>query len=293
MPTEQPEVVTPASLRAWPLPGPEGHKDARGQVVVVGGSCRSPGAPVLAAHAAFRVGAGRVAVATVDPVAPALGAAVPEAAVVWLEANDAGNIAVGAADRVAEETGSGDVLLAGSGMVDPSDASALLARALPLVEATVVLDALGSAFLTDHPGGLHHLGGRAVLSVNPDELAHVAGVDAEDVDADPAAVAADVARRSRCVVLCGGTSKHLVAPDGRSWVVRGGGPGLGVSGSGDVQAGLVAGLLARGAEPAQAAVWAAYVHGRCGERLAASVGRLGYLARELPDQAPAVLAELA
>ena len=68
--------------------------------------------------------------------------------------------------------------------------------------------------------------------------------------------------------------------------------GLGVSGSGDVRAGITAGLLARGADPAQAAVWAAFLHGRCGERLASSVGRLGFLARELPPEIPRVLAEI-
>ncbi len=59
-----------------------------------------------------------------------------------------------------------------------------------------------------------------------------------------------------------------------------------------MRAGIVAGLLARGADPAQAAVWAAYLHGRAGERLASSVGRLGFLARELPPQIPQVVAEI-
>jgi NAD(P)H-hydrate repair Nnr-like enzyme with NAD(P)H-hydrate dehydratase domain len=74
--------------------------------------------------------------------------------------------------------------------------------------------------------------------------------------------------------------------------VQVGGPGLGVSGSGDVQSGIVAGLLARGAEPAQAAVWAAFLHGRAGEALAVSVGPVGFLARELPAQLPRLLAQL-
>jgi NAD(P)H-hydrate repair Nnr-like enzyme with NAD(P)H-hydrate dehydratase domain len=59
-----------------------------------------------------------------------------------------------------------------------------------------------------------------------------------------------------------------------------------------VLAGVVAGLLARGTEPAQAAVWGSHLHATAGERLAARVGPLGYLARELLDEAPAVLTEL-
>lgn len=60
-----------------------------------------------------------------------------------------------------------------------------------------------------------------------------------------------------------------------------------------MQAGIVGGLLARGATPAQAAVWAAHLHARAGERLAADVGTVGYLASELLAQVPAILAELA
>ena len=65
-----------------------------------------------------------------------------------------------------------------------------------------------------------------------------------------------------------------------------------MSGSGDVRAGLVAGLLARGADPAQAAVWGGYLHARAGERLAGQSGPLGFLAREIAPQMPAVLVEI-
>ena len=67
--------------------------------------------------------------------------------------------------------------------------------------------------------------------------------------------------------------------------------GTGTSGSGDVLAGAVTGLLARGADAAQAACWATFLHSTAGDRLAARVGRLGFLARELVDQLPVVLSE--
>jgi ADP-dependent NAD(P)H-hydrate dehydratase len=88
------------------------------------------------------------------------------------------------------------------------------------------------------------------------------------------------------------TDKHVATPDGRAWVFQGVGPELGVSRSGDVQAAIVAGLLARGAAPDQVAVWAAYIHGRAGERLAAAIGVVGALAREQLDQVPRVRAEI-
>jgi NAD(P)H-hydrate repair Nnr-like enzyme with NAD(P)H-hydrate dehydratase domain len=169
---------------------------------------------------------------------------------------------------------------------------ALLEAFLPDLRTPVVLDALASAYLTKHPHGLRDQECRAVLTVNLGELAATAGRDEDEVADDPLPVARRVARDSRVVVLAGGATKHVVTPDGDAWRIEGGGPGLGVSGSGDVQAGIVAGLLARGADAAQAAVWGGYVHARCGERLAGAVGTVGYLARELPPAVPAVLAEL-
>jgi len=107
------------------------------------------------------------------------------------------------------------------------------------------------------------------------------------------AATVELARRARAVVLCGGSDKYIADPEGRSWKVTAGCPGLGVSGSGDVQAGIVTGLLARGAEPAQAAGWGAWLHGSSGEALAESVGPVGFLAREIPAVVPGLLAELA
>jgi ADP-dependent NAD(P)H-hydrate dehydratase len=286
-----PVIVTPAVLRDWVLPDPGSDKESRGQLLVVAGTQHTTGAALLAGEAALRAGAGKLAVATVELGAAALAVALPEAQVIGLPSAGEG-LAPDAADAVVDRAGAADVVLAGPGFCDPDASVALLERVLPRLQCPLVLDALGSAYLTEHAEGLRHLDGGAVLTVNPNELALTAGRDADEVSHDPLPAARAVASRSGVVVLCGGTRKHVVTPSGDTWVVEGGGPGLGISGSGDVQAGIVAGLLARGAGAAQAAVWGAYVHGRTGERLSAAVGSVGYLARELPAEVPAVLGEL-
>jgi ADP-dependent NAD(P)H-hydrate dehydratase len=131
-----------------------------------------------------------------------------------------------------------------------------------------------------------------VLTPNPMELAHTLHVDEDRVDENPADATLDLAGRAKAVVGLGGVTSWVATPDGRLWRDDSGAAGLGVSGSGDVRAGITGGLLARGADPAQAAVWAAYLHGRCGERLSSSVGRLGFLARELPPEIPRAYAEI-
>jgi NAD(P)H-hydrate repair Nnr-like enzyme with NAD(P)H-hydrate dehydratase domain len=87
-----------------------------------------------------------------------------------------------------------------------------------------------------------------------------------------------------------GVTSHVVTPGGRAWTYSGGAPGLGVSGSGDTLAGIVGGLLARGAEPLTALLWAVLLHGEAGETLAGKIGPIGFLAREIPDEIPALLA---
>jgi NAD(P)H-hydrate repair Nnr-like enzyme with NAD(P)H-hydrate dehydratase domain len=78
-------------------------------------------------------------------------------------------------------------------------------------------------------------------------------------------------------------------PDGQAWRFDGGSPGLGTSGSGDTLAGLIGGLAARGLPPLQASAWGVLLHARAGDVLARRDGPLGYLARELPAQVPALM----
>ena len=285
-------VVTPMMLRGWQLPAPEGGKEARGRTLIIGGSRETPGAIVLAAEAALRSGAGKLQVATVASVAPLVAVALPEALVRGLAETEQGVISPESADDVLDLARDAASVLVGPGMTDVDACTEFVGRLLPQITTHVVLDALAMGRVTADAGAVHHLDGRAVLTPNPRELAKTLGVDEAEVDEAPAAAAARLASSAKAVVALGGTTSWVAAPDGQLWHDETGGSGLGVSGSGDVLAGIVAGLVARGADPAQAAVWATHLHGRAGERLAASVGRLGFLARELLPEVPRVLEEV-
>jgi ADP-dependent NAD(P)H-hydrate dehydratase len=284
--------VTRDLLAGWPLPEPGSSKHARGTVVLVGGSSRVPGAMQLAGEGALRAGGGKLQVVTTESVAAQLAVSLPEALVARAPEGPSGDIAAEAADRVVELADAAKAVLLGPGMTSPDAADALLSTVVArLAEQAVVVDALGSAFLTGDLTRLHHLDSNAVLTLNPTEAAILLGRDEEKIADDPLAATVLLARKTRAAVLLGASTKYVADPAGQSWVVHRGGPGLGVSGSGDVQAGIVTGLLARGAEPAQAAVWGAWLHGRSGEVLADRVGPVGFLARELPATVPGLLVE--
>ena len=98
---------------------------------------------------------------------------------------------------------------------------------------------------------LGHLGGNVVLTPNPTEIAYCLHVEESEIEDDPAGAAVELAGRAQAVVGLGGARSWIAAPDDRLWQDDSGAAGLGVSGSGDVRAGITAGLLARGADPAR------------------------------------------
>jgi ADP-dependent NAD(P)H-hydrate dehydratase len=278
-------------LGDWALPDPGSDKEERGQLLVVAGTRHTPGAALLAAEAAFRAGAGKLQVATARSCAPALATRVPELMVLGLEEDEDGNIGADGTDELRDLASNARAVLLGPGFTDTDPSSTLVAAIVPHATTVVVLDALATSYVTGDPERVAQLDADVVLTVNPTELACCLELDPEEVDVDLAGHAATLARRTQAVVLCGGETKYVAHGDDL-WRVEAGNPGLGTAGSGDVQSGIVAGLVGRGASTVQAAVWGAFLHGSAGDRLARRVGPVGYLARELAAEVPGLLGEL-
>lgn len=290
-----PVEINAALLRQWALPRLDaaGDKEARGRVLVVGGSQEMPGAVLLAAEAALRVGAGKLRIAVPASIAFWVGAAVPEARVFALPEGDGGAIAVEAAATLAERANEGQAVLIGPGMTDEAAVAQLVTAIIPQLHGPqVVLDAAALRAVEQDAATLAGLGGNAILTPHAGEMASCLGEDKETVTRDPAAVARHAAARFRAVVALKGADTVIANPEGECWINRAGNVGLATSGSGDTLAGLIAGLAARGAEPQQAAAWGVHLHALAGDRLAARLGGVGFLARELLPEIPRLLAEL-
>ncbi len=281
----EPTPITSALLRDWTFP----PTDA-GTVLVVGGARRSPGAVLLSGIAALRAGAVTLQLALVERHASALGLAVPEALVVELPETPSGTVSRDAADVLADLLPQVRALVVGPGLSDGDETGALLERLLPLVgpDTSVVLDAFALGAVGLHPELAEPVHGRLVLTPNSTEAGYLLGHPDDPVE-DFVGAAAEIADRHRAVVNLMGV---VADSEGRVWQDGTGHVGLSTSGSGDVLAGLVGGLLACSADPAQAACWAGHVHAMAGQRLVPRTGLTGMLARELLDELPIVLAEL-
>lgn len=279
------EPVTPELLRAWPLPEPSGSKLSRGQVVVVGGALRSPGAALLAGRAALRVGAGRLTLAVGASVAAHAAVALPESGVVPLPETATGSVRGTGIREASGDLAGADAVLLGPGLDDAAETGRMLPRAARAAGpgTVLVLDAYALGALAGHPRRAGD--GPRILTPNTQEAARLLGRDVDDLDAD----SRELAHRYGATISCFG---RIAAPDGRLFTVGDGDPGLGTSGSGDALAGAITGLAARGADPVQAAVWGTYLHTRAGASLARDVGPLGYLASEIVDRLTAELTAL-
>jgi hydroxyethylthiazole kinase-like uncharacterized protein yjeF len=276
-----------AALDAHPLPPVvDGDKETKGRLLVVAGSREVPGAALLTATAAMCAGAGKLRIATSQSIAVAVGIAMPEAMVVPLPEDEDGALAFGAADELADQAQSADAVIAGPGLKQ-SESCKRVADALLASNARLAFDAAMLRCLEPLPDNKHS--SELILLPHAGELADLLDCGEEAIERDPVGCGHRAAELYRAIVLVKGVASNVVTPEGKSWTYEGGAPGLGVSGSGDVLAGIVAGLLARGAEPLHALLWAVWLHGEAGAKLAKKVGPIGFLAREIADKVPALL----
>ena len=273
-------------LCEWPLPAPADHADklGRGRVLIVAGNAEMAGAAILAGTAALRAGAGHLTVLTAAANVSGVSCALPEARVVGSIGADIDDADAAAFDKPH------DAILVGPGLHESDGLQrfvlAILARqpdailvldagAIPAVRG-VDQDARRKLLITPHAG----------------ELAHLEIAAKDEILEDLPQKALLAAEKLGVALVLKASVTHLVVPGEGAWCHDGGNVGLATSGSGDVLAGLIVGLAARGASMAQAAVWGVVLHARAGDALVARIGPLGYLAREIAGEVPGLLRTL-
>lgn len=288
------EVTCPLDsdwLRANPLPVPDNgtDKNGRGRVLAIGG-CRSvPGGIQLTVEAALRAGAGKIQVATIEGAALALGVAMPEVAVFGLPENSAGEIAIRSSVPIRKLVERCDAVVAGPAMSEARSAAQLTRHLLQTCSAQIVLDAAILMGLAEFAKDLRALASPAVVTPHIGELAAMLGRDVAAIENDRLAAVREASERFGAICVFKGSTSLISAPDGRVFAYAGGGVGLATGGSGDVMAGIVAGLCARGAAPLDATLWAVWLHGEAGRRCAEQIGPIGFLARELLAHVPSLM----
>lgn len=268
---------------AFAAPKADGHKYDRGHAVVFSGGATQTGAARLSAMGALRAGAGLVTL--FSPGLALLVNAAHLTAVMLRRCSDVGDLEAALEDR----RFSVFVLGPGFGI---GETARLYAKAVLQADRALVLDADGLSSFADEPEALFALlrerPGRAVLTPHDGEYARLF----PDLAANPLLSKLDRAKaaavRAGAVVLLKGSDTVIADPSGRAVINDTGTPWLATAGSGDVLAGMIAGLLARGLSSFDAAAAAVWIHGR-----AAELAGPGLIAEDLPGLLPRVFSELA
>ena len=262
----------------YPWPDPAGHKYERGHTIVVSGPAHATGAARLAARAALRVGSGLVSVASPPDAVPINAAALT--AIMVKPIAGSGGLAALLQDKQFNSVAIGPGCGTGASTRD-------LVAAVLASGASAVIDADALTAFKDDPNALLLLLREpAILTPHEGEFERVfpglLARSATRVEAVRAAAAA-----AKCIVLLKGPDTAIASPDGRVAINTNAPPTLATAGSGDVLSGLIAGLMAQGMDPYNAAGAAVWLHGE-----AASLFGPGLIAEDLPELLPAALSEL-
>jgi NAD(P)H-hydrate epimerase len=261
-------------------------KFTSGRVLVAGGSRGLTGAPCLSALAAARAGAGYVSVLVPDSLAQIFEGRLLEAMTIALPDEEGAHTAAGVQGAAEAAAARGGALVLGPGLGRSEGARDFVHGLLGAVSVAVVLDADG---LNAFAGDIDSLAGRAaVLTPHDGELGRLLGLDGGEVAAARLGHARAAAARAGAVVVLKGDDTLVAAPDGRVAVSPGATPALATAGTGDVLAGVVAAMLAKGLEPFTAAAAAVRLHALAGVHAAVRRGAEGVIASDVIDSLAAV-----
>jgi NAD(P)H-hydrate epimerase len=195
-----------------------------------------------------------------------------------------GKLSEAAAATVMEMLPRMDAVLIGPGLGQSDGTMAVLKAVAAHADCPVVLDADGINLLAGHKDILRGRTAPTILTPHMGEFARIGG----NVAADRRTVAAEMALDLHAVVVLKG--HNTVITDGVSCYLNPtGNPGMAVGGSGDVLAGMIAGLLGQGLDPVAAAACAAWIHGAAGDACAAAMGQYGMLPTDMLDQIPRLM----
>jgi NAD(P)H-hydrate epimerase len=211
--------------------------------------------------------------------------------------DEEGYLSAEAAHSVGQALAQGyDALLVGPGLGQEGYVRAFMRSLLPLLKADalrgVVIDADGLNNLAKLESWWKELAAPAVITPHPGELSRLAGLPVEEIQSDRLAVARGYAGEWGVTVVLKGANTVVAAPDGRARLSPFANPGLASGGTGDVLAGAIAGLIAQGMEPYEAASLGVYLHGLAGERVREELGDAGMIASDLLVALPRAMKEL-
>jgi NAD(P)H-hydrate epimerase len=271
---------------ALPPRDPAAHKGSFGHALIIAGSAGKTGAAALAAEAAQRAGAGLVTLAVPRSLNPILEVKLTEVMTEPVAETAAQSIGREATEGLLALAQGKSVVAIGPGLGSHPDTRALVRDLVASLRTPIVLDADGINAFAGAADLLSRAAGPLILTPHPGELSRLLGHDRDDLLRRRLALVPETAKRLRATLVLKMARTLVASPQGEVRIIPTGNPGMATGGTGDVLTGLIAGLLAQGADPVLAASAGAYLHGLAGDLAAARLGQEAMLAGDLLGQVP-------
>lgn len=253
------------------------NKGDYGKLLCICGSENMTGAAVLSVGAALRTGTGLVTLASEKPVLDCVRFAYPEPiyrTLDWTKEALLSSVCKSLSDYTA--------VLIGCGLGRSAEKTRMVEAVLKRSNVPVVLDADGINMIAPRIECLQEAKTTPILTPHPGEFARLSGKTVDYINDHRIECATTFAVEHSCILVLKGAGTVIAAPDGRFAVNTTGNAGLAKGGSGDVLAGVIAGLVAQSAlMPFEAAVCGVYLHGKAGDVLKDKISESGYLPSEL------------
>lgn len=269
---------------------PQAHKGTFGHVLIVGGSPGKTGAPVMAARAASRIGAGLVTAAVPVSLNPILEMKLTEEMTEPLPEDPAGHFCEASASRVITLAEGKNCVVLGPGMGVSEGSTKVVRRVLAEYSGWVVLDADGLNVLASDLNMLRNAKARVILTPHPGEMGRLLGKKSSAVQEERVQCARQLATEYRVWVVLKGARSLTASPDGFLYVNTTGNSWMASGGQGDVLSGILGGLLTQGIAPEEAIPLGVYLHGLAADNVVARVGAAPVVAGDVIEELPRTLA---
>jgi NAD(P)H-hydrate epimerase len=263
-----------------------GHKKSYGNILTISGASHYYGAPFFAASAVLKCGSGFSCLASPASLVPHLSGHLPEAVYLPMEETEQASISLSNLNRLLQEAEKSDGVVIGPGLSNHSRTAELVCSFFRSYKGFAVVD--GDA-LTAVAGKYHLFTDRdipPVFTPHAGEMARLCASTVEDIQKDPLKTVRDCAARYQAITILKGPHSLIGFPDGRVVINCSGNSGMGTAGSGDILAGMIAGLYGTGMNGEDAVKCAVFLHGAAGDSAAEKLGRDSLTASDILNEIP-------
>ena len=286
-------LLDAAHVRAvLPARKPDGNKGSFGRALLIVGSRSYSGAAILAGRTAVRSGCGIVELAVPEGIVDVVAASVVEAIKSPLPQTADAALSPAALRALLDMSAEAQAVAIGPGIGTDRPTRKLELDFLTEVEKPTVVDADGINNLVGCLDLLPSIKPPLVLTPHPGEFSRLTGLKPAEINADRVGTSRRFATERKVVLVLKGASTVIAAPDGRVFISPTGNSGLASGGTGDVLTGLIAGLMAQGMSPLDAACAGVFLHGLAADIAVQSLTEYCLAAGDLPDFLPLAFASV-